>query len=101
MSDTVSGAVIVSSLGNDGPAFLFLSDPTDVAGLGAVHVHGAAYTEPVSLGLLVDFGTLSPDLKTVTPQAGPDDAPASVSGAAIVLLPDEPPLGVPGALHQG
>ncbi len=101
MSDTVSGAVIVSSLGSEGPSFLFLSGATDAAALTTVHVQGAAYTQPVSFGLMVDFSMLSPDLQVVTPQAGPTEQPASVSGAAIVQLPDEPPLGIPGALHQG
>jgi len=101
MSDTVSGAVIVSSLGSDGPTFLSLPDALDTAMLSAVHVHGGAYTEPPSFGLMVDFSTLSPDLQAVTPVANPTEPPASVSGYAISLVPDEPPLGIPGALHQG
>ncbi len=101
MSDTVSGAVIVSSLLHDGPTFLSLPDASDAAALGAVHVHGAAYAQPASFGLVVDFSTLSPDLQVITPYADPTEPPASVSGYAAALMPDEPPLGVPGALHQG
>jgi hypothetical protein len=101
MSDTVSGAVIVSSLGSEGPTFLSLPGATEIAAVGAVHVHGAAYAEPTSFSLLVNFSTLSPDLQVVTPQAGAIEPPASVSGYTVVLAPDEPPLGVPGALYQG
>jgi hypothetical protein len=101
MSDTVSGAVIVSSLGSDGPTFLALPEVTGAAAINAVHVPGAAYAEPTSFSLLVEFSTLSPDLQVMTPQAGPIEQPASVSGYAIALVPDEPPLGIPGALHQG
>lgn len=100
MSDTVSGAVIVSSLGSDGPAFLSLPDAIDAAALSAVHVPGGAYAEPASLGLTIDFRTLSPDLQAVAPNADQSEPPASVSGYA-ALLPDEPPLGVAGALSQG
>ena len=99
MSDTVSGAVIISSLGSDGPTFLFLPDATGSADIGAVHVHGGAYTEQPSFGLMVDFSTLSPDLQVVTPHAGPTDQPASLSGYSY-LVPDETSPGIPGALHQ-
>jgi hypothetical protein len=99
MSDTVSGAVIISSLGSDGPTFLFLPDATGSADLAAVHVHGGAYTEQPSSGLMVDFSTLSPDLQVVTPHAGPTDQPASVSGYSYLILDETPPV-IPGALHQ-
>jgi len=100
MSDTVSGAVIVSSLGSDGPTFLSLPDGSDTPALAAVHVHGGAYAEQTS-GLMVDFSMLSPDLQVVTPYADPTHPPESVSGYAMAPLPEEPPLGVPGALHHG
>jgi hypothetical protein len=99
MSDTVSSAVIVSSLGSDGPTFLFVSDALEVAGQGAVHVPGGVYTEPMSLGLAVDFRTLTPDLQAITPRADSFEQPASVSGYA-ALVPDEHPPGIPGALHH-
>jgi hypothetical protein len=99
MSDTVSGAVIVSSLGNDGPTFLF-PDASDTVASDALHVPGAAYTEPTSFGLLVDFRTLSPDLQVVTQGADPTDLASSVSGYT-ALLPDEPPPNVAGAMHEG
>jgi len=99
MSDTVSGAVIVSSLGSEGPTFLSLSDAFDTGALSAVHVHGGAYTEPASFGLLVDFSTLTPDLQVVTPSPAPIELPASVSGYA-GLLPDEASPNVAGAMHQ-
>ncbi|MGA3401497.1 MAG: hypothetical protein ABSC95_19960 [Acetobacteraceae bacterium] len=100
MSDTVSGAVIVSSLGSGGPTFLFLPDSMDTATFSAVHVHGSAYTGPTSFGLAVDFSTLSPDLQVVTARPEPIEPAASVSGYTIVLAPDEIPPGIPGALHQ-
>ena len=99
MSDTVPGAVIVSSLGNGGPTFLALPDALQGGAVSAVHVPGGTHTEPTSFGLVVDFRTLSPDLQVVTPQAYPAEPSASVSGYA-VLVPDEPRLGVAGALHQ-
>lgn len=99
MSDTVSSAVIVSSLGSDGPRFLSLPDGPDTAALRAVHVHGGAYAEPTSFGLMVDFRTLSPDLRAMTPDASPSEPPASVSGYAALVLDEQPP-GIPGALHQ-
>lgn len=99
MSDTVSSAVIVSSLGNEGPTFLSLPDASGTAALSALHVHGGAYTEQTSFGLMVDFRTLSPDLQVVTPNADPTEPPASVSGY-VTLVPDEPSPGVAGALHQ-
>ena len=40
MSDTVSGAVIVSSLGSGGPTFLSLPDVMDSAIPDALHVPG-------------------------------------------------------------
>jgi hypothetical protein len=97
MGDTVSGAVIVSSLGSDGPTFLFLPDVTDNA--AALHVPGGAYAEPTSFGLIVDFRTLSPDLQTITPNADPTELPASVSGYA-ALLPDDTSPNVAGAMFQ-
>jgi hypothetical protein len=98
MSDTVSSAVIVSSLGSEGPTFLSLSDALDTGVLSAVHVHGGAYTQPAPLGLMVDFSTLSPDLQVI-PSAAPVDPPASVTGYA-TLLPDEPCPNVAGAMYQ-
>jgi hypothetical protein len=70
-----------------------------MAAVSAPHVHGGAYTEQTSFGLMVDFRSVSPDLQVVTPNAGPDEPPASVSGY-VALLPDEPSPGVAGALHQ-
>jgi hypothetical protein len=99
MSDTVSGAVIVSSLGSDGPTFLFLPAVTDNAAATALHVPGGAYAEPTSFGLIVDFRTLSPDLQTVTPNADPTELPTSVSGYA-ALLPDDTSPNVAGAMFQ-
>jgi hypothetical protein len=99
MSDTVSGAVIIASLGSEGPTFLSLPEAMDPAALSALHVPGGAYAEPASFSLMVDFRTLSPDLQVVTPNAGPTELPASVSGYA-TLLPDEPPPNVAGAMHQ-
>jgi hypothetical protein len=99
MSDTVSGAVIVSSLGSEGPTFLALPDALDIGVLSAVHVHGGAYTEPASFGLMVDFSTLSPDLQVITPSAAPVEPPGSVTGYA-ALMPDEPSPNVAGAMHQ-
>jgi hypothetical protein len=98
MSDTVSGAVIISSLGSDGPTFLF-PDAADTAASDALHVPGGAYTEPTSFGLMVDFRTLSPDFQVATPSADPTDLPSSVSGY-MALLPDEPPPNVAGAMHE-
>jgi hypothetical protein len=98
MSDTVSGAIIVSSLGNDGPTFLSLPDLADSADLGTVHVPGAAHAEPLSFGLLVDFSTLSPDLQVITQQAGPTEQSASVTGYSFITLDEKPPV-IPGALH--
>jgi hypothetical protein len=98
MSDTVSGAVIVSSLGSEGPTFLSLPDALDAGALSAVHVHGGAYMQPASFSLMVDFSTLSPDLQVV-PSAAPAEPPASVAGYA-GLLPDEPSPNVAGAMHQ-
>jgi hypothetical protein len=98
MSDTVSGAIIVSSLGSDGPTFLSLPDLAGSADLGTVHVPGAAHAEPQSLSLMVDFSTLSPDLQVVTQQAHPTDQPASVSGYSFLALDETPPV-IPGALH--
>lgn len=98
MSDTVSGAVIVSSLGSEGPTFLSLPDALDTGALSAVHVHGGAYTQPTPFSLIVDFSTLSPDLQ-VTPSAAPIEPPASVTGFA-TLLPDEPSPNVAGAMHE-
>ena len=98
MSDTVSGAVIVSSLGNDSLTFLSLADATDVPMPGAAHVPGGAHLEQSSIGLMVDFRTLPPDLDVVAPHASPFDQPASVSGY-VALLPDETPPVVAGALH--
>lgn len=99
MSDTVPGAAIVSSLGSDGPTFLFVADAAQTAGQGVVHVPGGVYAEPMSFSLVVDFRTLSPDLQTIPPAgADPFDPPASVSGYA-ALVPDEHPPGIPGALH--
>ncbi len=101
MSDTVSGAVIVSSLGSEGPTFLSLHDPLDTTAVSAVHVHGGVYMEPASFSLMVDFSTLAPDLQVVTANAGSAEPSSTVAGYSIVMLPDEAPLGVPGALHQG
>ena len=98
MSDTVSGAVIVSSLGSEGPTFLSLSDVWDTGALSAVHVHGGAYTEPASFGLMVDFSTLSPDLQVI-PSAAPVEPQPSVTGYA-GLLPEEPSPNVAGAMYQ-
>jgi hypothetical protein len=98
MSDTVSGAVIVSSLGSDGPTFLF-PDASDTVASDALHVPGGAYLEPTSFGLMVDFRTLSPDLQVVTPAADPTDLSSSVSGYT-ALLPDEPPSNVAGAMYE-
>ena len=98
MSDTVSGAVIVSSLGSVGPTFLFPDVPDPIAS-DALHVPGGAYTEPTSFALIVDFGTLSPDLQDATPSADPTDLPSSVSGY-VALLPDDPPPNVAGAMHE-
>jgi len=100
MSDTVSSAVIVSSLGNEGPTFLPLPDAIDAGALSAQHVQGGAYTEQTSFGLMVDFRTLSPDLQVVTPNAGPAEQPASVSGYAALVPDEDQSPGVAGALHQ-
>ncbi len=99
MSDTVSGAVIVSSLGSDALTFLSLPDVADNAVPTALHVPGAAYAEPASFGLMVDFHTLSPDLQMVPVGPDPTDLPASVSGYG-VPLPDEPSPNVAGAMFQ-
>jgi len=48
---------------------------------------------------MVDFRTLSPDLRAMTPDASPSEPPASVSGYAALVLDEQPP-GIPGALHQ-
>ncbi|HVC62692.1 MAG TPA: hypothetical protein VND19_20295 [Acetobacteraceae bacterium] len=98
MSDTVPSAVIVSSLASDGPTFLALPDAPETAESGAVHVRGGAYAERMSFALIVDFRTLSPDWQVATPRAYPAELPASVSGYA-GLMPEDPPRGIPGALH--
>ena len=49
MSDTVSGAVIVSSLGSEGPTFLSLTDAADARGRGACagwRLYGAGFVRP-------------------------------------------------------
>jgi hypothetical protein len=99
MSDTVSGAVIVSSLGSDSPTFLSLPDVIGNATPTGLHVSGAAHAEPASFSLMVDFRTLSPDLQMVSPSADPTDLPASVSGYG-ALLPDDPSPNVSGAMYQ-
>jgi hypothetical protein len=98
MSDTVSGAIIVSSLGSDGPTFLSLPELADSPDLGTVHVPGGAHAEPMSFSLMVDFSTLSPDLQVITQQAGPTEQSASVTGYSFVVLDEKPPI-IPGALH--
>jgi hypothetical protein len=98
MSDTVSGAIIVSSLGNDGPTFLSLPDLAGSPDLGTVHVPGAAHAEPMSFSLLVNFSTLSPDLQVITQQAHPTHQPATVSGYSFLALDETPPI-IPGGLH--
>ncbi len=99
MSDTVSGAVILSSLGSDGPTFLSLPDAADSATPSASHVPGGAYAAQGSFGLMVDFRTLSPDWQVITPAAGPTELPVSVSGS-IDLLPDDSSPNVAGALQE-
>src|ERR1700743_1467421 len=99
MSDTVSGAVIVSTPGNEGPAFLSLGDAGSIPGLSVLHVPGAAYAEPAALGLTVDFSTFSPDLQVVTPFCDPTELPSRVSGYA-GMMPEERPPNVSGAMYH-
>jgi hypothetical protein len=99
MSDTVPSAVIVSSLGSDGPSFLPLSDASAAPDL--MHVNGAAGAEQPSLGLMVQFYTLSPDLQMVVPGAAPDDQPVSVAGyGGAAPPPDETPPVIAGAMQE-
>jgi hypothetical protein len=99
MSDTVSGAVILSSIGSEKLTFLSLSDAANIGSLSVVHVAGAAYAEPPSLGLSVNFSMLTPDLDIVTPQADWTDPSVSVSGYAPVAS-DDASTNVTGAMFQ-
>jgi len=97
MSDTVSGEVIAGSLSSPEWTFLALpqAPPSD-----ALHVNGAAYADLVPTGLLVEFRTLAPDLRTIVPAAPPVDLSPSPAGGYVALSPDAEPPVVAGALRQ-
>jgi hypothetical protein len=99
MSDTVSGAAIAGSL--DGGGWTFLALPDVPPSSDALHVNGAAHADPVPAGLLVEFCTLSPDLRSVPAGVAPIDPSPSVAGS-YALLPDaQQPAIVAGALQVG
>jgi hypothetical protein len=98
MSDTVPSAVIVSSLGSDGLSFLPLSNVPTAS--DPMHVNGAAHAEPSSLGLMVQFYTLSPDLQMAVPTASPDNQSVSISGYGVAPAPDQTPPVIAGAMQE-
>jgi hypothetical protein len=99
MADTVSSAAITGSLESTGWTFL---TPADAPSPDALHVSGAAFADPATPSLLVEFSALSPDWQTALPAAAPFDPSPSVSGGYAVLSPDEQaPQVVAGALQQG
>ena len=97
MSDTVPSTAIASSLGDLGPAFVFL--PDEAAADGAWHVSGAAHADLGPTTLIVDFRSLAPDSATATVWSGLDQAGPSVSGHAAVM-PDASDAVIAGALQS-
>ena len=97
MSDTVPSAAIASSLGDIGPAFVFL--PDEAASDGALHVSGAAHADLGPATLIVDFRSLAPDTAAATAWSGLDQPGPSVSGHA-TLMPDASDAVIAGALQS-
>lgn len=98
MDDTVSSAVLLSSLAPEGPSFLATDAPASTS--GALHVSGGAHTDQSGAALIIDFQPYAPEMFPVAGVgAAFAAAPPTVSGGAAVLLADAPAV-VAGALHH-
>ncbi|HUN43207.1 MAG TPA: hypothetical protein VMU81_23185 [Acetobacteraceae bacterium] len=97
MADTVSSAAIAGSLESTGWTFL---TPADGPSPDPLHVSGAAFADPATPSLLVEFSTLSPDWQTVLPARSPFDAPPSVAGGYMMAQSDVEPVVIAGALQH-
>jgi hypothetical protein len=98
MSETVSGAVIVSTLGDPNLTFIPLSALSSSPEWVAGHINGALHSDPAQPALLVEFRSLQPDPPMIPTVAAPEP-PSSVAGY-IAPEPQDfaPALG--GALQQ-
>jgi hypothetical protein len=100
MSDTELSVVIVSSLDSDGAMFVPFPDDTTSDASDGLHVPGAACAEPASSGLVVDFSTLSADVRITHTYGDPPDLPASMTGGGYAAqLAGTEPSHIAGAMN--